>query len=158
MLCYWSFKLLNFRLFVIISIWPKCMSFSNITVFRFSMLSDSAFVYLLSYLSQLFKTLKVWSGSFWRKIKGFRLYPTVYFIGSAIKNIWCAFKMDLIKPKIVELYLFFICIYVLHINIVRHGRYCLEVSNHKHRLCYHLYAHNMNLKSNLLSISDNFSL
>ena len=27
-----------------------------------------------------------------------------------------------------------ICIYVLHINIVGHSRYCLEVSNHKHGL------------------------
>ena len=62
--------------------------------------------------------LKVWSGSFWRKIKAFRLYPTVYFIGSAIKSI-VAFKY-LIKPRIVELYLDFILLIVREVFVVKH--------------------------------------
>ena len=47
------------------------------------------------------------------------LYPTVYFIGSAIKNI-VAFKIDLIKPRIVELCLDFILFIVREVFVVKH--------------------------------------
>ena len=45
-----------------------------------------------------------------------------YFIGSAIKSI-VPFKIDLIKPRIVELYLDFILLIVREVFVVKHQLY-----------------------------------
>ena len=85
-------------------------------LFRFSMLSDSTFVHLLSYLSQDIEGV---IGVFLTQNQRLQVVSYGIFHRCAKKNI-VAFKVDLILPRVVELCLDFILVIVREGFVVKH--------------------------------------